>query len=174
MCERTVQVDTLIACHSLGARLVLDSNAATLSALQLKRNVSAASATTLSRSQMTKIRKRRPRQAGVLLLACSSASTICLHLAISSSVVCRIRLTAWRAFLWRGIKGARAGTFHRGNTSVALCSVSFNAVYTACSTVSQVTRLPMHCLVVSAAASALPLYKVFDYLKKHAISQQLL
>ena len=79
---------------------------------------------------------------------CSSASTISLHLAISSSVVCLMRLTACRALRWRGMRGARAGTFHRGSTSVALDSVSFRAVYTACSSSSNSSALVL-CLSCS-------------------------
>ena len=62
---------------------------------------------------------------------CSSASTMARHLAISRSVSARMSATAAAAFCCLGMKGCKMGSFHSGSTSVARCSVSFSAVYTA-------------------------------------------
>ena len=43
-------------------------------------------------------------------------------------MVRRMRSTAAVAFRWRGLKRPRKGSFHTGSRSVALDSVSFNAV----------------------------------------------
>ena len=66
--------------------------------------------------------------------ACSSSSTMSLHFAIRRSVVSRMSATAAAALRWRALKALSAGSFHSGSTSVARCSVSFSAVYTACRT----------------------------------------
>ena len=54
------------------------------------------------------------------------------HLAMSCSVVSLMSSTASAALRCRGMSGCRKGSFHSGSTSVARCSVSFSAVYTAC------------------------------------------
>ena len=60
------------------------------------------------------------------------ASTMSLQRDTRSSVVRQMRSTAAAALRWRGMTRHSSGTFHSGTRSVALDSVSFSAVYTAC------------------------------------------